>query len=305
MTQQRVSPVSITSVLPATVTLSVQGALGQSANLQEWQASNGTILARFNTSGQLQAQQLQSIGPVFGASLQDNTGGGTYISATSTDMQIITRNATNKLVVRGAVSQSADILQIQNSAGSVLSKVDSAGFFNIGSSTAPKSVLQVTQTTSAPGIPTLGTASGGMYLANAGGAYGLIFGVVGTGNTWIQSQRTDATATAYHILLQPSGGNVGIGSVTASPIAKLHIQNDVAGTTALLVRGSTSQTADTIQMQDIAGNLKFAVTKDAWLAIYNSTAPAANATGGGYLYVEAGALKYRGSSGTVTTIANA
>ena len=39
--------------------------------------------------------------------------------------------------------------------------------------------------------------------------------------------------------------------------------------------------------------------------IANGTAPAANPTGGGYLYVESGALKYRGSSGTVTTIANA
>lgn len=35
------------------------------------------------------------------------------------------------------------------------------------------------------------------------------------------------------------------------------------------------------------------------------TAPATNPTGGGILYVESGALKYRGSSGTVTTIASA
>lgn len=34
-----------------------------------------------------------------------------------------------------------------------------------------------------------------------------------------------------------------------------------------------------------------------------TTAPSANPTGGGYLYSEAGALKWRGSSGTVTTIA--
>jgi hypothetical protein len=33
--------------------------------------------------------------------------------------------------------------------------------------------------------------------------------------------------------------------------------------------------------------------------------PTTNTTGGGLLYVESGALKYRGSSGTVTTIANA
>jgi hypothetical protein len=36
-----------------------------------------------------------------------------------------------------------------------------------------------------------------------------------------------------------------------------------------------------------------------------TTAPTTNPTGGGLLYVESGALKYRGSSGTVSTLANA
>jgi len=35
----------------------------------------------------------------------------------------------------------------------------------------------------------------------------------------------------------------------------------------------------------------------------NATAPTSNPTGGGYLYVEAGALKYRGSSGNIQTLA--
>jgi hypothetical protein len=38
------------------------------------------------------------------------------------------------------------------------------------------------------------------------------------------------------------------------------------------------------------------------LLMQNGTAPTTNLTGGGILYVEAGALKYRGSSGTITTI---
>lgn len=41
------------------------------------------------------------------------------------------------------------------------------------------------------------------------------------------------------------------------------------------------------------------------LVIANGTAPSSSPAGVGQLYVEAGALKYRGSSGTVTTIANA
>lgn len=39
--------------------------------------------------------------------------------------------------------------------------------------------------------------------------------------------------------------------------------------------------------------------------VVNGTAPTSNPTGGGYLYAEAGALKWRGSSGTVTVIAPA
>lgn len=39
--------------------------------------------------------------------------------------------------------------------------------------------------------------------------------------------------------------------------------------------------------------------------IVNGTAPSSDPTGGGILYVESGALKYRGSSGTITTLGNA
>ena len=60
---------------------------------------------------------------------------------------------------------------------------------------------------------------------------------------------------------------------------------------------------------DASGNLLVGLTAAGTTAaktiqIADGTAPTANVTGG-QLYVEAGALKYRGSSGTVTTIANA
>jgi hypothetical protein len=60
---------------------------------------------------------------------------------------------------------------------------------------------------------------------------------------------------------------------------------------------------------DTSGNLLLggsstATTAAKTLHIFNGTAPTADIAGG-VLYVESGALKYRGSSGTVTTIANA
>lgn len=52
--------------------------------------------------------------------------------------------------------------------------------------------------------------------------------------------------------------------------------------------------------------LAMSVSSGKWVYIANTGgAPGSNPSGGGYLYVESGALKYRGSSGTVTTIANA
>lgn len=72
------------------------------------------------------------------------------------------------------------------------------------------------------------------------------------------------------------------------------------------VSGSISERARI----DSVGNLLIGMTAIATssartLHLANATVPTANPTGGGVLYVEAGALKYRGSSGTVTTIANA
>jgi hypothetical protein len=60
---------------------------------------------------------------------------------------------------------------------------------------------------------------------------------------------------------------------------------------------------------DASGNLLVGLatagtTAAKTIQIANGTAPTANVTGG-QLYVEAGALKYRGSSGTITTLANA
>jgi hypothetical protein len=130
-----------------------------------------------------------------------------------------------------------------------------------------------------------------------------------------------------------TSGNVGIG--TASPSGNLQVSaantrvrfSNTAGTATTLLFGADSGstflgaetnapvyfiTNNTERMRiDASGNVgigttSFGASSQVVLAIANATAvPTGNPTGGGVLYVEAGALKYRGSSGTVTTIANA
>ena len=99
-------------------------------------------------------------------------------------------------------------------------RINSNGNVGIGTS-SPVAKLQssgAAQTSS----PTLGSATGGaLLLTNTDPKYGLLTGVSGNGNVWQQVQRIDGVATAYNLLLQPSGGSVGIG--TSSPDTKLDV----------------------------------------------------------------------------------
>lgn len=104
-----------------------------------------------------------------------------------------------------------------------------------------------------------------------------------------------------------SGGIYSTGQfyVKANAATSAIIESASDSYVALKITGSFNQSADLQQWQDYVNNVKLAVTSQGYLNIYNTTAPSSNPTASGYLYVENGSLKYRGSSGTVTTIANA
>jgi hypothetical protein len=85
--------------------------------------------------------------------------------------------------------------------------------------TTPNAILNVSATAGA-NIPALGAASSHLAVGNAVN-YGTMIGTLSSGVGYIQQQRFDGIATAYNLLLQPNGGNVGIG--TTSPAVKLHL----------------------------------------------------------------------------------
>lgn len=71
--------------------------------------------------------------------------------------------------------------------------------------------------------PTLGSGSvGSQALLSGNGLYGMYSGVSNNGDVWHQVQRNDANADVYNLLLQPSGGNVLIGTTTDNG-AKLQV----------------------------------------------------------------------------------
>jgi hypothetical protein len=114
--------------------------------------------------------------------------------------------------------------------------VSGSGLVGVG--TTPSIKLSV-RAADAPTAPTLGISSGHFIIGNGAStiSYGLMFGVNGDGHSWIQSQRVDGTATAYNILLNPQGGNVGIGTTTPASFAQLHLNK--AGNTGMFISNTT------------------------------------------------------------------
>jgi hypothetical protein len=101
--------------------------------------------------------------------------------------------------------------------------------------------LRLTVSGSDSNAPTLGTASGTAIFANNAGSteYGMNFGVASTGYGWIQQHRFDGTSTVYPLVLQPSGGNVLIGTTTDNS-HKLQIGSTSSDRTSLSFSNTTT-----------------------------------------------------------------
>lgn len=93
-------------------------------------------------------------------------------------------------------------------------RISSTGNVGIGGTT-PGNRLTV-YSPSNDTIPAIGANGGSFAVLNNSGGYGLIAGEISNGNVFFQAQRVDGTATAYNMLLQPNGGNVGIGTTSPS-----------------------------------------------------------------------------------------
>jgi hypothetical protein len=143
------------------------------------------------------------------------------------------------------------------------------------------------------------------------------------------------STNAANRMVIDSSGNLMAGTTTNSASARITaaintatantafigLQNDASGandwaitmpsTNDLAIRNVTnSYNAIYIQNQGVAADIGINGLSSGGGAgvvfVANATTmPTTNPTGGGILYVEAGALKYRGSSGTVTTLGNA
>jgi hypothetical protein len=135
---------------------------------------------------------------------------------------------------------------VRGEAGTESMRIDASGNVGIGTGAATIAAgLHVVKGTD--GIPAAGanTAAACFGNFNSANAYGLVMGAIGaTGNGYISAQRTDGTAVTYNLLLQPNGGNVGIG--TSSPTSLLHAQKTGTADIAIVAAGSVDFRASSL-----------------------------------------------------------
>ena len=161
---QTIAPSSASSVGAV-----VRGAASQTANLQEWQNSSGTPLAKVASNGALGVDTIVAIS---GSAVR-----ATFSSGTESVLVTSPSPSFRAVVARGAASQTANLQEWQNSAGAVLAKVDAAGTLT---------TANFMQGTGSP-LGVVSASPGTQYVdtANTMGA-SIWLKMTGTGNTgWI------------------------------------------------------------------------------------------------------------------------
>lgn len=231
----------------STFPLIVRGAVSQTAQLQRWETSAGSIVAAMNADGSIK---------VGGIVKTDDTG--PYFNLTSTQMTLETRAASNLgLVVKGSASQTGNLVEFRDSANAL------------------KGYITPTATFAGDRGSFGGAAFTGIFNVSAAGAGNIASIISGAASQTANLTEWRNSGGSVLAFINPSGhinttGNVYLsGTVFVGPSA-----DNAGGSVAVAMKNAT-------------------------------TVPTTNPVSGGVLYVEAGALKYRGSSGTVTTIAPA
>jgi len=319
---------SINVITPSTSTqaIIVRGRASQTANLQEWQDSAGTILARVSSGG---AIVTSNVG-VFGS--QSNTPNAQlYVLSNSIIYPTF--------VVKAIASQTANLQEWQRSNGLTDLLVTNFGAIISGGGTTIAS------------NPTINAYGAAMVINSGVNTYPMLI-LKGAASQTANLQEWQDSAGIVNARVRPDG-QIGVGSTLITG-TNFFVNNTISTTNVVAtIRGAASQTANLQEWQNTAGTMLASIDYRGYFSlpngviqsyyfapvgsgtsiltlnpnqqiflgsgpisangstsaytvyIANSTAPTSNPIGGGAFYVESGALKYRGTSNAAQQIIGA
>ena len=238
---------SVTSRSAGTVGLVVKSAASQTADLQEWQNSSGTILARITSVGDLDFPSSSS------ATIR-NAGNSSMIWQPGTGWRFSSYGSANvPLIARGLASQTGDLQQFQNSSAAVIGGFNAAGQLYAGTTASVVGSTTTALTSAAYTSATVAVFTyGGTSLVQAGQRV-TVAGVTGGAynGTWTVSAVTSTTFTVLGSGFTNNAGSGGTFQLSA-------VGSFVAGTAAitpLVVQAAASQTANLQEWQNSAGTV--------------------------------------------------
>jgi hypothetical protein len=253
--QQVITPATsvtglIVNAAASSIGLVVKANATTPGNLTEWQSSAAALLARITSTGVIETGQYVNMTTAANAGI---AVGGLYrivFGTSGVGTQVSSSGASNiVLITKGATSQSGDYFQVQNSAATVLAKIDSSG--NLYAPT-----LQST-TASTATLTTNGDTGGLLIGTVATGNKGLVINGITSQTANLQEWQVAGSAVAN----MSSSGRLNVAQLgsTASGKAIITVASDnnafllstaAAGNTGLIIRGIASQTGDLLQFED-------------------------------------------------------
>jgi hypothetical protein len=283
----------------AYIGLVIRGFSAQTADLQQWQNSAGTIIGKLDSNANLTLNatgtgsiQLgdATITKTSGSAFQFNSGGN-FSQQLSMSSGNFSMRPTNY-----AANQSGGITMTDAGAnwtvGGFYLRSDGSGvprFAFVPPQTALEVLTlngnQVGINTSTPGTFGSGSVAAQLAINNyTANGVGLVVRAAGSQTANLQEWQNDAGSILARV---NSGGQLAVPTIA-----------NTDGLTAITLPGSRN-----VQLGSATASLGGGVVV---IGIANATtAPTSNPTGGGILYVDSGALKYLGTSGTAATIVNA
>lgn len=253
---------TITSATASTKGLIIKSAASQTADLQQWQDSAGTVLTKVDAYGNMSTLNFYAGGFV---GLGAAPSGSTRVIINPTISSIV------GLIVKGAASQTVNLQEWQNSSGNIIAQVDAYGSASFGGNNTLTSSLGigVSGNPNQKGITIRGTTSQAANLQEWQNSSGTILANIdASGQASFKSTTLTASSSGGSSLtlvaasgqtaplLTTAGGaqiTAGGNYFKAPGIEATYVMNVTSGGSGIvpfIVKGAASQTADLQQWQD-------------------------------------------------------